>query len=244
MLPRPLPSMPRAAASTRSGGRGTSRETAPCPDAMWHQPASAVVHSWARRRSNAVMTRADDTAVDHPRDDRRELAARHRDHHFVQERESVGLPVHPEKGARLAVSGKGDDVRIVEARPDRDRPARRSSARTGHVACDHLLPTQRAQQEALFDAVLTAFIQHAARPRQPSAGLCLLGRFVQQRGGEPERAPRGANLVATLDETLYVHATMLPRSRHLRQSDRRRSPRRSRSSGSSGACLSAAASCM
>ena len=62
-----------------------------------------------------LLAREDDTAVDDPRDDRRELLGRHRDHRLVEEREPFANLAAPDQHVPLSVDREREEIAIAEA---------------------------------------------------------------------------------------------------------------------------------
>ena len=146
-----------------------------------------------------VVTGADHAAVDDARDHRHDFAAGHGEHDFVQQRESLGSPIHPEKHARLRVTRERGDVDVSEMRPH-VIGLLEEAERRGEITLDDLHVTLCAEQQAVFGALFAALVQQPLRAREPSVALGLLYGNADERVAEPERAARRAQRVTALDE--------------------------------------------
>src|SRR5262249_51911454 len=67
----------------------------------------------------ALLAGRDDAAVDEPRDDGREPAARDRHHRLVEKREALREPGHPDQRAPREAPSEGDEVAVVASLTDR-----------------------------------------------------------------------------------------------------------------------------
>src|SRR4030095_12105051 len=106
------------------------------------------------------MTGADDAAIDHAGDHWHNLAARDRQHDFIQQREPFGPAVHPEENPRLRVPGERRHIRVPETS---------AYARClldvlecgGEVLRDEPLVAGGAEQEAVFDSIRAALVEQS-----------------------------------------------------------------------------------
>ena len=148
-----------------------------------------------------LVARADHAAVDDPGDEGRDLAARHAEHHLVEEREPFGLPLQAQQRAADAVARERRHVRVAELGADRCGFAE-ERVRALDVAFDRLLEAGRAEQEPAFGARASRLVEQPAGPREPAAGLALLAGPVEQGERQEERAAGRGNRVALFDVTI------------------------------------------
>jgi hypothetical protein len=146
------------------------------------------------------MTRTDDTAIDQASDHWHDLTARHRHHHFIQQREAFGPAVHPEKNPRLRVLGERRHIGISETGAYA-RSLLEMIERRGKVLLDELLKTRRAQEEAVFDRIGATLVQQSARTREPPVGVGPLSGIADEGITEPEGAARRVDELTSFEKT-------------------------------------------
>ena len=146
------------------------------------------------------VARADDAAVHGAGDERADLAARHGDHHLVEERHPLARPAHAQQAAALAVARHHHEVGVSEPRAD-PGGLQEAGVRRGEVAVGRALAPGGAQQPPLFDARFSGLVDQPLRAGEPPGGRRLLARPVHEGEREPVGAACRADGLVALQES-------------------------------------------
>ena len=135
-----------------------------------------------------IVASADDTAIHGAGHDGHHLAATDRDHHFVEERQSLARTIEAQERPALPVKGECHEVAAVETLSNAHGLAEQRVCRDD-LTVAHTLACQRAKQPSLFHAGLFRAVDQPLRPREPSGRLGLLFGHIREDKRQPERAP-------------------------------------------------------
>ena len=136
-----------------------------------------------------LLAARDDTAVDVPGGDRRDLARGHGHHRLVEERDPFGQSAQADQGPALPMAGQRDQVGLTEAPADRGGLPE-AGVRRRDIALGDAADGFGQQQVPRLDAVASALIEQAASAGKPAARAGRLSP-LQEPEGQPERAARG-----------------------------------------------------
>ncbi len=146
-----------------------------------------------------LEARLDHAAVHGPRDGGRDLACRHAEHHFVEERQAPGRLTAPDQHPAAALSRQADEIDVAEAIADAVRFDERFVP-GGEIAARDRTERNRQQQVTALDAIVLSFVQQSARFGQPARRARAFGLRPAER--QPEGAARRANGVSLIQEPL------------------------------------------
>ena len=159
-----------------------------------------MVHSYARRRSNVLLTRLQHAAVDITCQDRRHVACDHRDHRFVQQRDTFRDVSEANEGAPASVTRQRRQITIAKAASDFGGLAECRVA-CCRVALHDALNGGGNQQISAHDAVELRLVEDTCSSGEP-AGRRSDGAALQESKGKPPCGSGGPFVVASVDECL------------------------------------------